>query len=93
MAAHAGQYPRKVIVDKVIPSFADKATEIVHENGRMYVIKLTLPEEWETFLDYYDTQEFNQRGMGYIYRKSPLMYADPTENNHLYGLTCFKRKT
>jgi len=89
---HSGQYKRKVIVDKVIPSFESKATEIVHENGVMYVVELTLPQDRKLFLDYYNTQEHNQTGNGYIYQRSPFMYADPTENNRIYRLTNFDRK-
>jgi len=91
MAKHSGQYTRKVIVDKLIPAFESSAEEIVHENGRKYVVTLVLPRDRDTFLEYYDTQKYNQMGEGFLYQRSPLMYADPTENNHIYNLTVFKR--
>lgn len=81
---HSGEYQRKIIVNKVPDAFASRATEIVHENGRYYVIKLTLPTEWQQFLDAYNTEEINQSGQGFVYRKSPWAYADPTENNKRY---------
>lgn len=82
---HPGEYTRKVIVDKVPSAYQDRIEEeITQGNGRFFVIELKLPTEMIAFLQAYDTEYDNQSGNAFTYRRSPWMYADPTENNKLF---------
>lgn len=85
MESHSGQYTRKVIVDKYPPAFADKVTQFDDPNGIKYELTLTLPQDLQTFLDYYDTPKDNQGGTAGVFFKSPWLFADGREE-HIYRL-------
>ncbi len=77
--AHSGQYKRKVIVDKYPPAFADKVTEFKDPNGIKYELEMTLPDDLETFLEFYDSTYYKHIGASFSYRKSPWLFADGRE--------------
>jgi hypothetical protein len=84
--AQSGQYTRKVIVNKVPPAFASKATLLDDPVGQKWELTLTLPQDVKAFLDYYDTEFDNQAGEGYIFLKSPWIFADGREKRRTYLL-------
>jgi len=84
MAANTGKSTRKVIVDKVPPAFASKATVFNDPSGKKFELTLTLPEDIKTFLEYYDTEFDNQAGNAFIYLKSPMIFADGREKRRTY---------